>query len=461
MKRFFVKDKQFYLLVLSFALPVAMQQMINLGVNLADQIMIGSFGETQISACSLANQFYFIYNILCLGISGGACVLTAQYWGAGNAKRVKQTTTLALWLAIGLSVLFSVLSLVCPETIMSFYTTDTAVMACGAQYLKIMAFVYLIHGTAIIAVSVLRTVGVIKLGLFISIISFFVNIFFNYVFIFGEFGFPRLEIAGAAVGTLIARAVEFMITFGYLMVIEKNLKYRLKDLFVKIDQALMKEYITIGSPVIVSDGLLTFGNNALAMIMGHMGPSMVSAYAICNVTVQISTVFINGISASSSVITGNTIGKDETEKALNQGYTFFALSVIVGVLGAGIIWLINPLIISFYNITPETVEVTNQLMSAVELIVIFQCIQGVMTKGVLRGGGDTKFLMMADILFLWVASIPLGFLTGLVWEMSPFIVYICLRIDFVIKSIWCVHRLQSGKWIRKAKLIEETKMASA
>lgn len=459
MKKFFVKDKNFYLLVLSIALPVALQQVINLGVNLADQIMIGSFGETQISACSLANQFYFIYNVLCLGISGGACVLTAQYWGAGNTRRVKETTTLALWLAVGLSIVFSVFSLLWPKTIMSFYTKEMAVMIEGAKYLRIMAFVYLIHGTALITVAILRTVGVIKLGLLISCVSFFVNLFFNYVFIFGEFGFPRLEIAGAAVGTLIARAVEFLITFGYLLIVEKDLRYRFKDLFIRIDGVLFKEYLKIGSPVIVSDGLLTFGNNALAMIMGHMGPSMVSAYAICNVTVQISTVFINGISSASSVITGNTIGKGETQKALDQGYTFFALSVLVGILGAVIIWLINPIIISFYNITPETVDTTNQLMAAVELIVIFQCIQGVMTKGVLRGGGDTKFLMMADILFLWVASIPLGFLTGLVWKMSPFIVYICLRIDFVIKSLWCIHRLSSGKWIKTASLIKETKQA--
>ena len=133
MKKFFVRDKEFYLLALSFALPVAMQQMINLGVNLADQIMIGSFGETQISACSLANQFYFIYNVLCLGISGGACVLTAQYWGAGNTKRVKQTTTLALWIAVALSVLFSVLS---------FSITPLSVFASASGF--VFSYVYFI-----------------------------------------------------------------------------------------------------------------------------------------------------------------------------------------------------------------------------------------------------------------------------------------------------------------------------
>lgn len=456
MGKFFVKDKQFYWTVLAIAIPVALQQVINLGVNLADQIMIGSFGEMQISACSLANQFYFIYNILCLGISGGACVLTAQYWGADNRHRVKETMSLVLWITAILSVFFAVFSLLFPSQIMRIYTSDPGIIEYGDRYLRIMALVYFIHGTAIIAISILRTVGVIKLGLVISCISFFVNIFFNYVFIFGKFGFPRMEIAGAAVGTLIARGVEFLITFIYLMKIESQLKYRLKDLFMKIDRALIKEYVKIGSPVIVSDGLLTFGNNALAMIMGRMGSSMVSAYAICNVTVQISTVFISGISSASSVITGNTIGKGEPEKALTQGYTFFSLSVLVGILGAFLIKLISPTIIGFYSITEETIVVTNQLMNAVILIVIFQCIQGVMTKGVLRGGGDTKFLMVADILFLWVASIPLGYLTGLVWNLSPFIVYICLRIDFVMKSFWCLSRLRSKKWIRIASLTNES-----
>lgn len=455
MGKFFVKDKQFYKTVLMIALPVALQQVINLGVNLADQIMIGSFGETQISACSLANQFYFLYNVLCLGISGGACVLTAQYWGAKNQRRVKETTALALRITLFLAVIFCIISLFFPSEIMRLYTQDAAIIEAGDRYLRIMALVYLIHGTAILSVAILRTVGVIKLGLFISCVSFFVNIFFNYVFIFGEFGFPRMEIAGAALGTLIARSVEFIITFGYMMKLDKRLAFKARDLLMKVDKALIKEYVLIGSPVIVSDGLLTFGNNALAMIMGRMGASMVSAYAICNVTVQISTVFINGISSSSSVITGNTIGRGEKEKALSQGYTFFSLSVLTGIAGALIIALINPWIIRLYKITPETVEVTNQLMSAVELIVIFQCIQGVMTKGVLRGGGDTRFLMMADILFLWIASIPLGYLTGLVWKLSPFIVYICLRIDFVLKSLWCLHRLHSGKWIRVASLAQE------
>lgn len=120
-------------------------------------------------------------------------------------------------------------------------------------------------------------------------------------------------------------------------------------------------------------------------------------------------------------------------------------------MGGIIIAVIRPFVINFYNITPQTKEIANQLMLMVAFIVVFQSIQSIMTKGVLRGGGDTKFLMAADVLFLWIASIPLGYLAGLVWRLQPFWVYFFLRIDFIIKSIGCVYRLKSRKWIKIVK----------
>lgn len=455
MKKFFVRDPRFYHQVARLALPIALQQVINLSVNLADQVMIGSFGETHLSAVSLANNFYFIYNILCLGIGGGACVLSAQYWGAGKKELVKEVFTLSIRLTALLGLIFGIVTFACSELIMSLYTNDLQVIAEGSKYLQVTAFIFILHGTAFTTVQLLRTTGIVRLGLFISFISLFTNIGANYAFIFGNFGMPRLEVAGAAYGTLIARLVEFLITFIFLFVIEKDLAYKLKNLFFsKIDKAMLKDYFSIGIPVIVSDALLTLGSNVLAAIMGRMGPSMVSAYSITNISVQISTVFIQGIAASSSVITGNNVGKGETEKALQEGYTFFSLSIIIGIIGAALITFIQPLITSFYNITPQTQQVVNDLARGVGIIAIFQCIQSVMTKGVLRGGGDTKFLMIADILFLWLASVPLGFMAGLVWNLNPGTVYICLKIDYIIKSVWCFFRLKSRKWIHTAELVK-------
>ena len=127
---------------------------------------------------------------------------------------------------------------------------------------------------------------------------------------------------------------------------------------------------------------------------------------------------------------------------------FKPAAIIFGLVNGTLVFLIGPFTLGFYNLQADTVIIADQMMAAYGFITIFANIQSVMTKGVLRGGGDTKFLLKADILFLWIASIPLGILVGPVLGGPGWLTIICLRIDYVIKSIWCISRLNSGKWIR-------------
>jgi putative MATE family efflux protein len=277
-----------------------------------------------------------------------------------------------------------------------------------------------------------------------------VNLFANYVFIFGKFGMPRMEIAGAALGTLIARFAEFLTTFFYIFVIDRKLGLRLRHLKKSPSADLYRNFFRLGAPVLVSDALLGLGSNIVSMVLGHMGAAVVAANAICQVVDRLCTVVIQGVSNASGVITGNTIGEGNREKALAQGETFYLLSVIFGAFSALLVFIFGPMSISMYQLNEETIQVTRQLMYAYVVIVFFQAIQNVMTKGVLRGGGDTRFLLKADILFLWLASIPLGGIGGLILHWPAWVTMLCLRIDFVIKSVWCVSRLLSGKWIHEA-----------
>ena len=174
-----------------------------------------------------------------------------------------------------------------------------------------------------------------------------------------------------------------------------------------------------------------------------------SANAITTVVQQLSTVFIQGISFASAVLTGQTLGRGDVQAAKRRGYTFFLLGAVLGALAGGIILLISEPVIGAYNITPATREIARELMAAISIITLFQAMNSILTKGVLRGGGDTKFLMVADIFFLWAVSIPLGYFAGIVWQVPPFWIYFCLKIDQVLKAVWCIFRLNSGKWIKK------------
>ena len=455
--KLFQNEPKFYKSVFALALPIALQSLISIGVNMLDTIMVGSLGENALSATSLANSFISIYHIFCMGLGMGASVLVSRYWGmkkaadgheeeAGHA--LKQTVCLMLRITVGLAALFALATLIMPSLLMKMYTSDEEIIRLGDIYFRWSIVTYFFLGTSLVSTIVLRSVGQVRLPLYVSIGAFFVNLGANYTFIFGKFGAPRMEVAGAALGTLIARLFEAIMIVGYLFFVDKKIQFRIKDLFMK-NGSLIGEYIRISIPVLVSDAILAIGNNSVAMVIGHLGAAFVAANAITSVTQQLSTVVIQGVSQAGAIVTGQTLGLGDKKKTMQQGWMFLGLGFALGALSAIFIMAVSKPIISTYNVSEETVNIAGQLMAAISLIIIFRATNSIMTKGVLRGGGDTKMLMLADNIFLWVLSIPLGCLAGFVFHWPAFWIYVALKADDIVKTFWCVIRLRSEKWIKK------------
>jgi len=435
-------------MVAAIAIPITLQSLITIGINMTDTMMVGALGEVPLSGASLANQFIMVFQICCMGIGMGASVLTSRFWGMKNQDALRKSITIMLRICLAFALFFSLVTFLAPDGIMRIYTTDPEIIREGARYFKWAVPCYLLLGLSLTSTIVLRSVGQVRLPLISSIFAFIINIFFNYLFIFGNFGAPRMGIEGSALSTLIARIVEFSVICGYLFFVDTKIRYRLHHLFMHC-RDILKEYVAVAIPVLISDVLLALGNNAVAMVIGRLGVGFVSANAITLVLQQLSTVFIQGIANASAIITGHTLGRGDEETAQQQGVTFLYLGIAVGICGAVLIWITSKPMISLYNLTPETQQIATQLMFAIGFIVIFQSANSILTKGVLRGGGDTRFLMVADIIFLWVASVPLGALAGLVWHLPAFWIYALLKIDQIIKAVWCIYRLKSRKWIKR------------
>lgn len=450
MHSLFIKDKLFYKNVAKISIPIALQGLITSGVNMMDTIMVGAIGETQLSAVSLANQFITIFHIFCMGIGMGASVLVSRYYGMKDNLSLKKTVTIMLRLCFVLSAFFILATSLFPRRIMQIYTTEEDIILYGIRYLKYSIGSYLLLGLSLTCTIVLRNVGQVKIPLFTSIGAFFVNVGANYIFIFGKCGAPEMGVAGAALGTFVARIFEFLIICGYLFIKDKNIEYRIKDTFLPV-KTLWKEYIRISIPVLISDGILALGNNSVAMVIGRLGESFVAANAVTAVTQQLSSVMIQGFSQAGAIITGYTLGEGDKEKAYRQGYAFLGIGAVFGLIAASIVMLISEPMIQAYDLSEHTQIIARQLMLSISIIIVFQATNSIMTKGVLRGGGDTKMLMLADNIFLWITSVPLGILAGLVFHLPAFWIYFALKIDQVLKAIWCVIRLRSGKWIKKIR----------
>ncbi|MBE6650387.1 MAG: MATE family efflux transporter [Ruminococcaceae bacterium] len=454
MSALFIKDKEFYKSVAKIAIPVALQGLITTGVNVMDTVMVGMVGETQLSAVSLANQFINIFHIFCMGIGMGASVLVARYYGMNDKPALKKTLSIMFRLCLVMSTLFAVATAVAPKLIMKIYTNDSSIISYGVEYLNYSIVTYFLLGLALTSTIVLRNVGQVRIPLYTSVAAFFVNVGANYIFIFGKFGAPEMGVAGAAVGTLISRIFEFAVICGYLFFKDKEIGFRIRHLFEPVGK-LWKEYIRMSIPVLVSDGILALGNNSVAMVIGRLGESFVAANAVTTVTQQLSSVFIQGFSQSGAIVTGRTLGEGEKEKAFRQGYAFLGLGIVFGAIAAIIAFVISEPMILAYDLSEETRDLARQLMLAICVIIFFQATNSIMTKGVLRGGGDTKMLMLADNIFLWIASVPLGILAGFVLHLPAFWIYFFLKVDQVLKAIWCLVRLKSGKWIKKIKSSKE------
>lgn len=479
--KLFQKDPSFYKKVIILALPIALQSLIAVGVNMLDTIMVGRIGslytelpaesaewisEQSLTAVSQANTFIGIYHIFCMGLGMGASVLVSRYWGMkqkgdedGSATHaLKQTICLMLRLTLLLATLFAVATYIMPDVIMNMYAKKgtsgeelravNEVLRRGEDYLRYSVVTYFFLGTSLTVTIVLRSVGQALFPLFVSIGALVVNLVANYTFIFGHFGAPRMEVKGAALGTLIARVFEAVMIVGYLLVVDKRIRFRIKDMFMKTG-TLLREYIRISIPVLISDGILALGNNSVMMVIGRLGSEFTSANAITAVTQQMSTVGIQGVCQAGAIVTGQTLGQGDRKKTMKQGWMFFGLGLALGILAAAIILIIKSSVINGYDVSRSTKELANRLMIAISLIMLFQATNSIMTKGVLRGGGDTKMLMLMDNVFLWAIALPLGIAAGFWLKLDPFWIYICLKSDQIVKAFWCYFRLKSERWIKR------------
>ena len=438
--------------LLQIAAPIVLQQIINIGVNVSDGIMVGKLKESVISGVSISNQFYMIFQIFCLGLGGGAAVIIGQFWGRKDKEAAKKTITFSIWICAITAIAFSAVSWFIPDKILLLFISNTEVIEAGRIYLSFLAFAYIFHGISLVLTISYRAAGVLWISFISSFVSFVLNLLFNWILIFGKFGMPSLGAKGAAIATVISRAAEFLIVAGYILFVEKTVGYRIKDIF-KSCKGIGGSFEKFALPVIISDVMLQLGNNVTLSIMGHMPESknVLSANEITTVMMQISTFMIFGVASAASVMTGNAIGENAGEKVVCYAKRFVYTGIATGVFAAIAILLCNPYIISLYNVDSATVRCAYSLMRAMEFLVVFQAVSSVFTKGVLRGAGDTKAVMLLDVFALWGFSVPVGFACGIVLKMSPFWVYMIIKFDVVIKTVWSLGRIRGRRWIRRVE----------
>ncbi len=440
--------KQFLLYALKLAFPIMIQNLISTLVNSADTIMLGYVSQTAMAASSLANQYTFVLFCFYYGLGIGTSVLCAQYFGKGDKQTVERIIGLAARVAILISLLFFVFSFFAPEAIMKIFTDSPQTIKEGAAYLKVLSFSFVFMGFSQVFVSALRSVGKIVFPSALYVVSLLVNVMMNAAFIFGLFGLPRLGVVGVALGTVSARAVEVILCFAYSAA-GKDIKFRLKNLFRR-SGVLFKDFLKISAPSVVNDLMWGMAATTCTAILGHIGDDMVAANAVAVMVVNMGAIVCRGFSNATTIIVSQTLGENRMEDTKVYAKRILWLTVIVSLLGCCVILAIRPFMVQFYRdkLTETAIYYLGIIMIMTTWRLVGEGINTCLICGCFRGGGDAKFGMVVDTVFMWGVSVPLMAIAAYVLKLPPIWVYFVMTLDEFEKMPVVFAHYFKFKWMK-------------
>ena len=439
--------KGFYRSVFALVFPMAIQNLINVGVTATDVFMLGRVGEKVLSGSSLAGQIQFIMMLVFFGITAGATVLTAQYWGKRDTATIEKILGMGLSGGIVIAAAFTVLALLMPEQLVGIFTSDREVIFEGAKYLRIVGLSYVFMAVTQVYLNIMRSIERVVVATVVYFVSLLVNIVINAVLIFGLFGAPRLEIAGAAIGTLCARVTETAMVLLYARYQNKIVKIRMRNL-LHIDPLLLSDYIRYAMPVVINELMWGLGTSANTAIIGHLGSEAVAANSVAQVARQLAQVVVFGISGATAIWLGKTLGEGKLEYARAYARKFTVLSLVLGIMGGVLILLLGPLVSSVLTLSAVSRRYLGFMFFVMSYFVVGQAFNTTMVCGIFRSGGDTRFGLVMDVSTMWGCSILLGAAAAFYFHASVPGVYVILMSDEIIKMPICWWRYRKYKWLR-------------
>ena len=440
------QDKKFFSTMLRLAAPIMLQNMVFSSLGLVDGLMIGQLGEDAVAAVGVANQVFFLMQLLLFGISSGTAIFIAQYWGQNDLKRIQSVLGLGLLMSVLGSLIFSAGAIAAPLKVLGIYSTDTALLAQGESYLRVVAISYVFTAITFTFSSALRSTENVRLPMAISLITLSINTLLNYCLILGNFGFPALGVKGAAIATVASRTFETML----LLIITYKQKL---PVAARISSFLNYKILPMGNffktllPVIATEIAWSFGIATYNVVYARIGTESIAAINIAATLDRLIFVIFFGLGNACSIMLGNQIGSGKNDIAKDYGKKF----LIIGASGAAIFGLLmltlaNPLL-SLYKVSTTTIEYTFKILIAMAISLPIRSLNFMLLIGILRSGGDTRFAFIADAGMVWVVGVPLAFFGAFVLELPIYWVYPLVLIQEIVTVSLGLYRFLSGKWI--------------
>ncbi len=439
-------DRCFLIKFLSIAIPVTLQQFLSSSLNLTNNILVGQLGDASVTAVGLANQVYFILNVILLGIGGGISVYISQFWGSQKYDQIKKVVSLSMVITFTAALIFFIPSFTAPRFMLSLFSKDISVIELGSQYLRPVSISFLLMTISICFSSALRSTGNVRLPLIANFAGIIVNTVLNYILIFGRLGLPAMGVAGSATATVIARLIESSIIMWAVYAGNSIVSIKPKDL-LNISADLIKRFFSTSGELIIKDGVWAIGTSIYMAIYALMSTEAAAAVNITSTIRSMCFVFFQGISSACLIMVGNKIGENDTKTAYKYAVRFLKIALVLSAIIASTLVLIRPLVLSPYKVSQTVVDSAMGLLTAAAVLIPFQSFASVAIVGAMRGGGDIRFTIFLDLTAVWFIGMPLAWIGGMVLNLDIVWVFFLVTLQEVFKAVLCFWRIRSRKWI--------------
>ena len=442
----FTKDRSFYRSLITLAVPISLQNLVTFAVSFADNVMIGSLGDDAISGVYIGGQLQSVLQMFVGGIEGAILILAAQYWGKKDTQSIRKVVSIGIKFALAVGLLSSLVAVLFPQWVIRAFTTEPGVIQEGAAYVQIVGFTYLFFSVSQVMIAAMRSVETARIGLYISCMALVINVCLNYVFIFGHFGFPAMGVRGAALATLVSRILEMCVGVGYVLFVDKKLRFGLKDL-LHTDRQLLRDFIRYGLPVIGGQVVWAINSLANTKILGYYSAGVIAAASITGMLHNLVYVWMNGMSSAVGIITGKTVGAGQYEKMKEYSKTVQMIFLFVGLISGAAVFLARDGFISLYNASPEAQAYSRQFINVISVTIIGTCYQAACLFGLVKSGGDISFVFKNDTIFVFLVVIPSSLLA--MWlGAPPWVVFACLKCDQILKCFVAIVKINRYNWMK-------------
>ena len=445
-------DKKLMKRVLALMLPMMLQNLLNFAVAAADSVMVGTLGDASVAAVTHANQIYMIHETVVFGMCSGGSILISQYWGKRDREAIRNVMKLILAVVVSMSVIYTAVCMAFPARILGLFSNDAAVISEGIKYFRPVLFSYPIVAMSYAYLMALKAVEDVKISTRIYFISGIINVFFNYVFINGVFGAPKLYIAGAAAGTVISRSFELIASIWYNRTKEKNIGFRMFD-GRKMDFSEIKRFFRVSIPVVFNDLEWGLGMTVQVAIFGRISQEAAAGTSIVSTALQLAMVAVYGAANAVCIETGIIVGEGDREKLRSASRDFEKLALGIGAAACVLLLTVrSPFLMMYTGVSQEAKGIAFTILGYLAFIMIARSMENTYIIGMLRGAGNTAFALRVDAMCMWLLGIPLGLIGAVALKLPPETVYLLLNLDSFVKIVICFFHIRK-KGLLPAKTV--------